>query len=104
MSIGAAEATTGAESEEELDDNLVERIKAANAAGENYGNFYGQNLSPVQAGIFFLFSQISGLGYTPNICGLVLFVLPISSLLLILGIFYLLVFDRRIRQKATAKA
>ncbi|HMG36182.1 MAG TPA: DUF969 family protein [Blastocatellia bacterium] len=104
MSIGAAEATTGAESEEELDDNLVERIKAANAAGENYGNFYGQNLSPVQAGILLVFTQMSGLGYTLNLWSLVLFAIPIASLSVILGIFQFLVFDRRIRQKATAKA
>jgi len=104
MSIGAAEATTGAESEEELDDNLVERIKAANAAGENYGNFYGQNLSPVQAGILLVFTQMSGLGYTLNLWSLVLFAIPIASLSVILGIFQFLVFDRAIRQKATAKA
>src|SRR5262249_8797001 len=104
MSIGAAEATTGVESEADLDDRLVERIKAASAAGENYGNFYGQNLSPVQAGILLVFTQMNGLGYALNLWSLVLFAIPIASLSVILGIFQFLVFDRAIRQKATAKA
>src|SRR5262249_21948501 len=103
MSIGAAEATTGVESEAELDDRLVERIKAANAAGENYGNFYGQNLSPVQAGIFFLFTPMSGIGVTPNLLWLVLFCISIASLLVFFGIFLFFVFDRPLPPKAAAQ-
>src|SRR5262249_56532209 len=42
MSVGAAGP---------LPEDKVEEIKAASSASENYGNFYGQNLSPVQPGI-----------------------------------------------------
>src|SRR6185436_3179166 len=44
MSIGAAEATFGAENADQIPEEIVEDIKAANSASENYGNFYGQNL------------------------------------------------------------
>src|ERR1041384_813501 len=45
MSLGAASATARVTSPEDLPEEPVEKIKAANAASENYGNFYGQNLS-----------------------------------------------------------
>jgi uncharacterized membrane protein len=63
MSVGAAEATFGASSAEEVPEDVIEEIKASNAASENYGNFYGQNLSLVQPGILLVFGVMSGLGY-----------------------------------------
>ncbi|MBS2039447.1 DUF969 family protein [bacterium] len=40
-----------------------EKFKAAAAAAENYGNFYGQNLSPVGGGVLMAFATMKGLGY-----------------------------------------
>src|SRR6185503_2394530 len=73
MSVGAAEAQTGAENADDLPVESVERIKAANSASENYGNFYGQNLSWVQPGILLVFSTLKGLGYEVSVVSLVLF-------------------------------
>jgi hypothetical protein len=50
MSLGAAAVESGVAPTESLDERRVEEIKATDAAAENYGNFYGQNLSPVQPG------------------------------------------------------
>src|SRR5215813_1722213 len=61
MSVGAAEGVVHASSAEELPTDMVEEIKAANAASENYGNFYGQNLSVVQPGILLVFGVMAGL-------------------------------------------
>lgn len=44
-----------------------EQVKAAAAAAENYGNFYGQNLSPVGGGILMAFATMKGLGYTMSL-------------------------------------
>src|SRR5262249_57045941 len=57
----------------------IEMIKAANAAAENYGNFYGQNLSPVQAGILLVYGVMQGLGFTVGVWDLVKYTTPIVA-------------------------
>ena len=73
MSLGAAQSKAGGE----VEPKAVERIKAANAAAENYGNFYGQNLSPVQAGILLVYGVMQGLGFTIGLWDLVLYTIPV---------------------------
>ena len=63
MSLGAAAAGSGQAQADSLDEKRLEEIKAADAAAENYGNFYGQNLSPVQPGILLVYGTLKGLGY-----------------------------------------
>jgi uncharacterized membrane protein len=100
MSVGAAEATFRAESADEIPEEIVEEIKASNAASENYGNFYGQNLSPVQAGILLVFSVMTGLGYTVSVVSLVMFAIPITSISVVLGAIQFWLLDRKYRRKA----
>jgi uncharacterized membrane protein len=102
MSMGAAEAMTGAKKIDDVPAETVERIKAANAASENYGNFYGQNLNPVQAGILLVASTLSGLGYTVSAFKLVLYAIPITSISIILGAIQFMFFDRKIKAKAVS--
>lgn len=99
MSVGAAEAQTGAKSIEELPEKDVEEIKAANSASENYGNFYGQNLSLVQAGILLVFTTLKGLGYDVSVLSIVLYAIPITTISIILGIIQFHLFDLRLRRK-----
>jgi uncharacterized membrane protein len=103
MSVGAAEATFGVATAEDVPEDVVEEIKSANAASENYGNFYGQNLSPVQAGILLVFGVMSGLGYTMSVFSLVLFAIPITSISVILGAVQFWLLDRRYRRKAGSR-
>lgn len=100
MSLGAAEAAAGAATAEELPAQEVEEIKAANSAAENYGNFYGQNLSPVQAGILLVFGVLKGLGYAVNVWSLVFFTIPIVALSVALAAAQFLLVDRRHFRKA----
>src|SRR5689334_16736 len=103
MSVGALEASAGATSADDLPPTTVEEIKAANAASENYGNFYGQNLNIVQAGILLVEGTLKGLGYPVSTLRLVLFAIPITTLSVILGALQFLWLDRRIaRQSAEA--
>lgn len=50
-----------------------ETMKAAAAAAENYGNFYGQNLSPVGGGVLMAFATMKGMGYTMSLWRMVAF-------------------------------
>jgi uncharacterized membrane protein len=103
MSVGAAEAEAGAESVDELPTERVEEIKAGDSASENYGNFYGQNLSPVQPGILLVFGVLKGLGYNVSVWSLVLFAIPIASISVILGAVQFWLSDRRYRIKSLIK-
>ena len=102
MSVGAAEATFGARDAEAVPEDVVEEIKASNAASENYGNFYGQNLSVVQPGILLVFSVMTGLGYTMSVFSLVMFAIPITAVSVVLGSIQFWLFDRRLRKRAGA--
>lgn len=103
MSVGAAEAQTGAASANELAEDKIEEIKAANSASENYGNFYGQNLSPVQPGVLLVFGVLIGLGYEVSVWRLVLYTVPIVVLSVILAIIQFYLLDRRYARKAGTK-
>ncbi len=99
MSLGAAEAKANAGVEEKKS----EIIKAANAASENYGNFYGQNLSIVQAGILLVYGVMKGLGYELSLWRLILFTTPIVIFSVLLGIAQFLLLDRWLNKPTNEK-
>lgn len=104
MSLGAAEATANARSVESLPARAIERIKAADSASENYGNFYGQNLSPVQPGILLIYGVLKGLGYNVDIWSLVLYAIPVALISVVLGAAQFSLLDLRGRRRLTAKS
>lgn len=103
MTLGAAEATARAKTVDSLSVKTVERIKAANAASENYGNFYGQNLSPVLPGILLVYGVMKGLGYPVSLWSLVLYAIPIASLSVIIAAVQFWLFDRREHKNLAVK-
>ncbi|MEP7337913.1 MAG: DUF969 family protein [Acidobacteriota bacterium] len=94
MSLGAAQLKAGGE----LEPKAVERIKAANAAAENYGNFYGQNLSPVQAGILLVYGVMQGLGFTIGLWDLVLYTIPVVVASVVFAIVQFTWLDRQLER------
>lgn len=103
MSVGSAESMANVSDEHEIDPAVIERIKASNAASENYGNFYGQNLSPVQAGILLVFGIMNGLGYAVSVWSLVWFAVPIATASVLLAALQFVLFDRWIRKAVSIK-
>lgn len=94
MSIGAAQSS---------DTDSIEKIKAANAAAENYGNFYGQNLSPAQAGVLLVYGVMQGLGLTVGVWDLVKYTIPIVVASIILAGVQFTWLDRALAKMAEAK-
>jgi len=82
----------------------VERIKAASAAAENYGNFYGQNLSPVQAGILLVYGVMQGLGFTIGLWDLVRYTIPVVVASVLFAIVQFAWLDRWLRREANLKS
>lgn len=70
----------------EPDAAAQERVRSASAAAENYGNFYGQNLSPVQAGVLLVFGVMQGLGRPVGVWDLVRHALPVVVVTLLLAV------------------
>lgn len=99
MSLGAAVATAGVERPEQLYEDRVEQIKATDAAAENYGNFYGQNLSPVQPGILLVYGALKGLGYELSLLRMIAFSGAIVAGSVIFGAIQFLLLDRRSRNR-----
>ncbi len=99
MSLGAAQARYGTG----LPEQAVDKIKAANAAAENYGNFYGQNLSPVQAGILLVYGVMQGLGFAVGVLDLVKYTIPIVAASIFLGIAQFLWLDHRLGRTVGVK-
>lgn len=95
MTLGAAEATARVKTVNSLPVKTVEKIKAANAASENYGNFYGQNLSPVLPGILLVYGVMKGLGYAVSLWSLVKYAIPIVACSVIIAAIQFWWFDRR---------
>jgi uncharacterized membrane protein len=104
MAVGAAEKQSGVKNSDELPLARVEEIKAANSAAENYGNFYGQNLSPVQPGILLVFGVMAGLGVGVSVWSLVLYAIPIATISVILGAVQFWLLDRRYRKEEPCQA
>lgn len=117
MSLGAAQSRFGTESGSDrvypedadptrslsppvLNQRSIERIKAANAAAENYGNFYGQNLSPVQAGILLVFGVMNGLGFAVGVWDLVWYTVPVVAASILLAIVQFSLLDRWLKTEA----
>ncbi len=60
-------------------------LKAASAAAENYGNFYGQNLSPVAPGLLLVYGILKAQGLEVDMWGLVGYACVPVGFSLILG-------------------
>lgn len=100
MALGAAEAEAGTTTASALPEREVERIKAGSAASENYGNFYGQNLSPVQAGVLLVYATLNapGIGYAVSLWSIVLYAVPVAALSVAVAAAQFLLLDRLLRR------
>jgi uncharacterized membrane protein len=78
-------------------ESQAETVKAATAASENYGNFYGQNLSVVQAGVLLVYGVMKGLGYEISLWRLVAWTSPIVVASVVLAVLQFAWLDRRLR-------
>lgn len=94
MSAGAARSS---------DIDSIEKIKAASAASENYGFFYPQNLSPVQAGILLVYGVMQGIGLTVSVWDLVKYSIPIVVASIVFAAIQFLWLDRALGKMAEAK-
>ncbi|MFQ3583125.1 MAG: DUF969 family protein [Chloracidobacterium sp.] len=77
--------------------------KAAVAAAENYGNFFGQNLFPASAGCLLVAGVMSGAGYPVDVVKLSLCAIPIVAVSLGVGAVQFFWLERRLSRAQSAE-
>lgn len=73
-------------------------VKAAVAAAENYGNFFGQNLFPASAGCLLVAGVMRGAGYPVDVVKLSLCAVPVVIVSLGLAAVQFVRLERRLRR------
>lgn len=80
MAQGAAISTYG-----KVDEAQEEKIKAASAAMENYGNFFGQNVFLANSGVLLIVGTLQELGYNVDAVQIAIWSVPVAIIAFILG-------------------
>lgn len=93
MASGAATSTYG-----ELDEEVEEKIKAASAATDNYGNFFAQNLFLANSGVLLIVGTLEELGFAVDAVEVAQVAIPIAIIALILGVMQNLHLDYSIKR------
>lgn len=93
MASGAAASTYG-----ELDEEVEEKIKAASAATDNYGNFFAQNLFLANSGVLLIVGTLEELGFAVDAVEVAQVAIPVAIIALILGVMQNLHLDYSIKR------
>ena len=93
MDQGAVVSKHG-ENKKEVEEN----IKAAAAAVDNYGNFFGQNVFMANSGVLLIAGTLEELGYAVNTMDIALASIPIAIIAFILGTMQNRILDRSIEK------
>ncbi|MEG0318841.1 MAG: DUF969 domain-containing protein [Niameybacter sp.] len=82
----------------ELDEEIEEKIKAASAAADNYGNFFAQNIFMANSGVLLIAGTLEELGYTSDTLQIAQIAIPVAIITLVLGVIQNMHLDRSIRK------
>lgn len=87
----------------ELDEEIEEKIKAASAAADNYGNFFAQNIFMANSGVLLIAGTLEELGYKVDTLQIAQIAIPVAVIALVLGVIQNIHLDRSIRKLITKK-
>lgn len=91
MAQGAAIAKYG-----KIDEKDEDLIKAASAASDNYGNFFGQNVFLANSGVLLIAGTLETLGYNVDTLQISKASLPVAIIALVLGILQNYYLDKKL--------
>lgn len=87
----------------EIDEESEEKIKAAAAAVENYGNFFGQNVFLANSGVLLIASTLEGLGFNVDTLQIAKASIPIALIALVLAFIQNYHLDKTLKRRAVKK-
>jgi uncharacterized membrane protein len=95
-----AEGAAVANKEEPLTEHEIDKIKAASAAADNYGNFFAQNCFAASSGVILIANTLIENGYTTVVQQeIALWSIPIAIIAFILGVVQYMLLDKMIKKK-----
>ena len=94
MAQGAAISKYG-----ELDEKDEDLIKAASAANDNYGNFFGQNVFLANSGVLLISGTLETLGYNVDTLQIAKASVPVAIIAFILGVIQNYLLDKKLSKK-----
>ena len=94
MAQGAAISKYG-----ELDEKDEDLIKAASAANDNYGNFFGQNVFLANSGVLLISGTLETLGYNVDTLQIAKASIPVAIIAFILGVTQNYLLDKKLAKK-----
>lgn len=94
MAQGAAISAYG-----EIDDKTEDKIKAAAASVENYGNFFGQNVFLGNSGVLLIAGTLETLGYTVNTLDIAKASIPVAIAAFLLAAVQCYLLDKSLSKK-----
>ncbi len=98
MAQGAAFNTLG-----KIDKEDEDKIKAAAAAAENFGNFFGQNLFMASSGVLLIASTLSEQGYAVEGMSVAMASVPVAVILFIMVVVQNHMLDKSLARKYSKK-
>lgn len=93
MAQGAAISKYG-----EIDKKYEDKIKAAAASMDNYGNFYGQNLFLASSGVLLISNTLSDLGYATTGLEIAKASVPVAVIAFILVMIQNIILDKQLER------
>ena len=82
----------------EIDKKYEDKIKAAAASMDNYGNFYGQNLFLASSGVLLISNTLSDLGYATTGLEIAKASVPVAVIAFILVIIQNIILDKQLER------
>lgn len=88
----------------EIDDEIDDKIKAASAAADNYGNFFAQNIFLANSGVLLILGTLEELGYKDiEALNIATDAIPIGIITFVLVLIQNYMLDRNIKMKLQQK-
>jgi uncharacterized membrane protein len=83
----------------EPDEKTEDVIKGFSAAGENFGNFFAQNVFMGASGTLLIVSTLNGQGYDVNALQIAMWSIPIAVVAVLMGMAHNQLLDRSLARK-----
>ncbi|MGL6173185.1 MAG: DUF969 domain-containing protein [Cellulosilyticaceae bacterium] len=88
---------------DEIDEEVEEKIKAAAAAADNYGNFFAQNIFLANSGVLLIAGTLQELGYQVDALQIAQAAIPVAIIAFVLGALQNYHLDKTIRRQLGKK-
>ena len=85
-----------------LTEDETEKFKGLNAAVENYGNFFAQNVFPASAGVVLMQGALAEAGFEVTLQSIAFNSIPVMIIAIIVSVIQFNIYDRKLKKGVKA--